>query len=50
MKDRYQLGDLHYEHVKGTENPADIFTKALDRTKFELFRKMLGMACLPAGG
>jgi hypothetical protein len=43
MKDRYQLGDLDYEHIMGKENPADILTKALDANKFSQFRYDMGM-------
>jgi hypothetical protein len=43
MKDRYAFGDLDFEHVKGTENMADIFTKSLNGHKFEKFRHALGM-------
>jgi hypothetical protein len=46
MKDRYQAFDLDFDHIKGEDNPADIFTKALERVKFEKFRSALGMVCL----
>jgi hypothetical protein len=37
MRDYYMRGELAYEHISGKENPADIFTKALGRIKFEEF-------------
>jgi hypothetical protein len=43
MKDRYKQGDLDFQHIKGTQNPADIFTKALGKYKFMEFREALGM-------
>jgi hypothetical protein len=43
MRDRYSLGELDYHHIRGADNPADIFTKALGRVKFEQFRSLLGM-------
>jgi hypothetical protein len=43
MKDRYKQGDLDFQHIKGTQNPADIFTKALGKYKFTEFREALGM-------
>jgi transposase InsO family protein len=43
MKDRYKAGELNFEHIKGTMNPADIFTKALGKHKFVEFREALGM-------
>jgi histone deacetylase 1/2 len=43
MKDRYAFGDLDYEHVPGVENMSDIFTKALNKHKFNKFRHALGM-------
>jgi hypothetical protein len=43
MKDRYQNGDLDYEHISGKDNPADILTKSLASVKFEQFRFEMGM-------
>jgi hypothetical protein len=43
MKDRFRLGHLDYAFIEGRNNPADIFTKALERIKFEQFRNALGM-------
>jgi hypothetical protein len=48
MKDRYKLGDLDFHHIEGKSNPADIFTKALNRHSFEKCRDALGMTCLPS--
>jgi Reverse transcriptase (RNA-dependent DNA polymerase) len=44
MRERYSSGELNFVHIPGTTNPADIFTKALGRIKFEQFRRGLGMA------
>jgi hypothetical protein len=46
MKDRYQCGDLDYEHISGKENPADILTKSLASVKFSQLRYEMGMRCL----
>lgn len=46
MRERYAAGQLDFVHIPGTMNPADIFTKALGRQKFEQFRRGLGMAVL----
>jgi hypothetical protein len=43
MKDYYKKGVLHFVHVHGRFNPADVLTKALCRSKFEQFRFLLGM-------
>ena len=48
MKDRLQTGQLKFEYVKGTENPADIFTKCLPFPAFEKLRVGLGMVELAA--
>jgi Reverse transcriptase (RNA-dependent DNA polymerase) len=47
MKDRYQAGQLDFEHIDGSNNPADIFTKCLGGFKFAQFRSALGMVELP---
>ena len=47
MRDRYRLGDLVFEHIRGEDNPADMFTKALPRPAFEKHRAAIGMAELP---
>ncbi|KAG5459983.1 MAG: hypothetical protein BJ554DRAFT_8034 [Olpidium bornovanus] len=36
-------GTIKIERVSSAENPADIFTKPLDRLKFEKFRGHIGM-------
>jgi hypothetical protein len=46
MRDRVMEGDLEYQHIKGADNPADILTKALDKTKFEKCRAAIGMVSL----
>jgi hypothetical protein len=43
MRDRYAAGVLDFDYVEGKFNPADIFTKALPRPKFEECRELLGM-------
>ena len=47
MRDRYQNGDLDFQHIRGEDNPADIFTKALGTHLFPKFKRMMGMAELP---
>jgi hypothetical protein len=49
MRDYYVRGELKYEHIKGNDNPADIFTKALGKHKFGEFREKLGMRPVPEG-
>jgi hypothetical protein len=46
MRERYALSELNFVHIPGANNPADIFTKALGRQKFEQFRVGMGMDCL----
>jgi transposase InsO family protein len=43
MRDRYAQGVLDFDYVEGKVNPADVFTKALPRNKFEECRDLLGM-------
>jgi hypothetical protein len=43
MRDYYHKNILHYEHISGKDNPADVLTKALSRKQFEDFRRRLGM-------
>jgi hypothetical protein len=43
MRDYYHKNVLHYEHISGKDNPADVLTKALSRKQFEDFRRRLGM-------
>lgn len=43
IRERVHDGDLVFNHVPGSENVADIFTKPLTRPKFVLFRSMLGL-------
>ena len=47
MRDRYQLGDLDFQHIRGADNPADIFTKALPQPAFFKHRAAIGMIELP---
>jgi len=47
MRDHYQLGEVDYILIPGKYNPADLFTKALPKPKFIMFRQMIGMAELP---
>ena len=46
MKERYQNGDIDYEHIPGKDNPADMFTKPLAYDKFQQFRLDIGMWCV----
>jgi hypothetical protein len=48
MRDRYQQGQLSFEHIRGVQNPADIFTKALPLPAFRKHRANIGMLELPA--
>jgi hypothetical protein len=43
MRDYYHKNVLHYEHISGKDNPADMLTKALSRKQFEDFRRRIGM-------
>jgi hypothetical protein len=36
--------EIKVQHVPGTNNPADIFTKPLGHIKFTRFREMLGLS------
>jgi hypothetical protein len=48
MRERVESGELAFAHVPGTRNPADIFTKALGRNTFQVFKQMLGVAAPPS--
>lgn len=43
LRERVEEGDIRVQHVPGAENVADIFTKPLGPTKFELCCKLLGL-------
>jgi hypothetical protein len=47
MRDRYQQGCLSFEHIRGADNPADLFTKALPLKTFIKHRGAIGMRELP---
>ena len=47
MQDRYKNGDLDFEHVPGSANVADVFTKALPFPAFARCRRDMGMCELP---
>jgi hypothetical protein len=49
MRDRYRMGDLVFQHIRGIDNPADIFTKPLPATVFQQHRKELAMMELDSG-
>jgi hypothetical protein len=49
MRQRRELGELAFKKIPGTDNPADMLTKPLDKQKFERFRTMIGMRELPMG-
>jgi hypothetical protein len=44
MRDRYKQGYLDFQHIRGTDNPADLFTKALPGPLFIKHREAIGMA------
>ena len=43
IRERVEAGQLVFSHVPGTDNPADIFTKALGSNLFQAFKLMLGV-------
>ena len=47
MRERVESGELVICHVPGTNNPADIFTKNLERNVYQQFKGMLGVAAPP---
>jgi len=47
LRERVHSGDLKLSYVNTHDNIADIFTKALDTTKFEKLRLFLGLALKP---
>lgn len=46
IREYVERGEIKVEHVPGTEQKADILTKALPRIKFEEMRKLLGVVDL----
>lgn len=44
LRDLVQSGRLHMCHIHTTKNPADIFTKALDKNQHELLLKTVGLS------
>ena len=46
VQERVRLGDFCLYKCKGTENPADLLTKHLDRNKLQGFLKFIGMEYL----
>jgi hypothetical protein len=38
-----ELGNILVTHIRGKEQPADIFTKSLPRTMFENYRELIGV-------
>ena len=42
--EKIESGEIAVSHCPGDVNPADIFTKALPRPRFELLRSLLGMS------
>lgn len=43
IRNHVEVGDIRVQHVAGTENVADIFTKPLGRVTFEYLRGKLGL-------
>jgi len=43
IREQIELGVIEAQFMAGSENPADMFTKALDRVKFQKFRQELGI-------
>ena len=43
IREKVEQKLIKVEHVAGARNPADIFTKPLQKTLFERFRDMLGV-------
>jgi hypothetical protein len=47
MRQRRELGQLLFQRIPGTDNPADMLTKPLDKNQLRRFQSMLGMMELP---
>eukprot|EP00253_Pinus_taeda_P028116 PITA_28116 len=47
VREKVQSKEIHIEYCNNCNNAADIFTKALGRIKFELFREVLGISMNP---
>ena len=43
LRERVQRGEVDITHIPGTDNPADLFTKPLQRCKLEEFRTRMGV-------
>ena len=46
VRERVLRGEIDLHYISTDSQPADIFTKPLSRTKFELHRSALGIICL----
>ena len=42
-REQQAMGNILVTHIKVTEQPADLFTKALPRTTFEKYRQQIGV-------
>lgn len=47
VREKVQSREVHIEYCNTCDNVVDIFTKPLNRIKFELFREMLGILVNP---
>ncbi|KZT31345.1 hypothetical protein SISSUDRAFT_1067837 [Sistotremastrum suecicum HHB10207 ss-3] len=46
VRNLVQEGEIDLQHVPGTSNPADMFTKPLDFEKLKEYRRMIGLEFL----
>ena len=46
MREKVEQGDIAFKHIKGSENPADIFTKSLGSVSFQKCKAAMGV-CEP---
>ena len=47
VREKLQSNEITLVYCNTSENVVDIFTKPLGKTKFELFREMLGVEVYP---